>query len=308
VSATLLIVDDDRSMIRLMNDALRGLGEVFFATDGVTALRVAREKQPDIVLLDCQMPGLDGFDVCAALKADPATADAAVFFVTTHDDIETESRAFGLGAADFIHKPISFPIVRARVSYHLVMKAQESALKKLAATDPLTGAFNRRGLDDALDREWRRAQRTRESLAMIMVDLDHFKDYNDFYGHPAGDECIKTVVGILRSNVRRSVDIVARYGGEEFVVLLPGTDVDGACRVGETLCTAVRTKKISHEKSPLGRFVTASFGVAAVVPDRASAPALLVAAADEALYEAKHGGRNRVAHKSPDAKPQIDHV
>ncbi len=299
MTARLLIVDDDPSTIRLLNEALRGMGEVFFATDGPAAFRLAQEKQPDIVLLDIQMPGMDGFDVCAALKADPATAGAAVFFVTIHTDTETETRAFGLGAADFIHKPISSPVVRARVSYHLVMKAQERELKRLAATDPLTGLPNRRAFDEVLEREWRRARRSGVPLALIMVDLDHFKHYNDFYGHPAGDECLKTVAGLLRSNARRPVDFVARYGGEEFIVLLPDTDAEGASHVAERLCDAVRSANIEHRKSPSSNFVTASFGLAALVPDRLPAAATLVAVADEALYEAKNAGGNRVACKLP---------
>lgn len=298
VTARLLIVDDDLSTIRLINEALNGLGEVYFATDGEAAFRLAREKKPDIVLLDFQMPGMDGFDVCAALKADPATADAAVFFITADTDMETETGAFGLGAADFIHKPISTPVVRARVSYHLVMKAQENELKRLAATDPLTGLSNRRTFDDLLEREWRRARRSGAPLSMIMVDLDHFKAYNDFYGHPAGDECLKALAGLLRSNVRRPEDFLARFGGEEFMVLLPGTGLDGASHVAARLCDAVRAAEMEHPRSPSG-FVTASFGVAALVPDRVTAPVSLIVAADEALYEAKHAGRNRVVCKEP---------
>jgi diguanylate cyclase (GGDEF)-like protein/PAS domain S-box-containing protein len=178
-------------------------------------------------------------------------------------------------------------------------KETENELKRLAATDSLTGLPNRRAFDDMLAREWRRAGRTGLPLAMIMVDLDHFKDYNDFYGHPAGDECLKTVAGLLRSNARRPMDFVARIGGEEFVLLLPDTGADGACHVAELLCNAVRDARINHQKSPLSSFVTASFGVTAVVPDRGAAAATLMAAADEALYEAKNAGRDRAVCKQP---------
>jgi diguanylate cyclase (GGDEF)-like protein len=296
LAVRLLIVDDDLSAIRLMNEALRGTGEVFFATDGEGAIRLAREKRPDIVLLGLQMPGMDGFEVCAALKAHPLTADATVFFVTADTDVEAETRAFGLGAADFIHKPISSPVVRARVRYHLVMKAQENELKRLAVTDPLTGLPNRRAFDDILDREWRRARRYEVPLAMIMVDVDHFKDYNDFYGHLAGDACLKTIAEILRSNATRPEDFVARYGGEEFVVLLPETGTDGAVAAADLLCNAVRAAEIEHKRSPSSKLVTASFGVSALVPDRGAVTATLVAAADAALYEAKNAGRNRVRY------------
>jgi diguanylate cyclase (GGDEF)-like protein len=293
----LLIVDDDLSTIRMLNEVVRGMGEVFFATDGPTALRLAREQRPDIVLLDFEMPGMDGFDVCSALKADPATADAAIFFVTAHTDVEIEMKAFALGAADFIHKPISSPIVRARASYHLVMKAQENELKRLATTDQLTGLSNRRAFDDILEREWRSARRTGSPLGIIMVDVDHFKDYNDSYGHPAGDECLKAVAGLLRTATSRPTDSVARYGGEEFAVLLPETSADGACHVAERLCDALRTAEIGQPRSPSNLGVTASFGVAALVPDGVAAASTLVAAADEALYEAKDTGRNRVVCK-----------
>jgi len=300
VTARLLIVDDDLLAIRLMNEVVRGMGEVFFATDGPSALRLAREKKPDIVFLDFKMPGMDGFAVCAALKADPATAGAAVFFVSTDNDVATEMKAFDLGAADFIHKPVSAPVVRARASYHLVMKAQERELQRLAATDQLTGLSNRRAFDDLLDREWRNARRTGTPLATIMVDVDHFKNYNDRYGHPAGDECLKSIAALLRANTSRPADCVARYGGEEFVVLLPGTDAEGALHVAELLCNAVRFARIEHQSSPSNSFVTASFGVAAVVPDGIAPATTLVEAADEALYDAKHTGRNRVAIGRPE--------
>jgi len=178
-----------------------------------------------------------------------------------------------------------------------VMKAQEDELKRLATTDSLTGLPNRRAFDDVLDREWRLARRTRLPLAMIMVDVDHFKKYNDCYGHPTGDECLKTIARLLRSNTKRPGDFVARYGGEEFVVLLPDTGSEGAIQAAELLCNAVRTSAIEHRNSPLTDFVTASFGVATVLPQRGATAASLVAAADEALYEAKNSGRNRVGFR-----------
>jgi diguanylate cyclase (GGDEF)-like protein len=178
-----------------------------------------------------------------------------------------------------------------------VMKAQENELKRLAVTDPLTGLANRRAFDDYLKREWRLARRTQLPLAMIMVDVDHFKEYNDCYGHPTGDACLKTIAAILRSNVKRPGDLVARYGGEEFVVLLPDTGSEGAEHVAELLRRAVRTAQIDHRDSPSIKFVTASFGVAVSRPDRDGSAAALLAAADEALYEAKSAGRDRVTSR-----------
>jgi diguanylate cyclase (GGDEF)-like protein len=178
-----------------------------------------------------------------------------------------------------------------------VMKAQEDELKRLAITDSLTGLPNRRAFDDFLDREWQLAQRTKLPLAMIMVDVDHFKNYNDCYGHPTGDECLKTVADLLRRNTKRPGDFVARYGGEEFVVLLPDTGADGAIHAAEILCNALRVAEIAHRNSPLSNVLTASFGVASLVPHRGATAASLVADADEALYEAKNSGRNRVGFR-----------
>jgi diguanylate cyclase (GGDEF)-like protein len=175
-----------------------------------------------------------------------------------------------------------------------VMKAQENELMRLAVTDPLTGLANRRAFDDALDRAWRIGRRTRLPLSMIMVDVDHFKEYNDCYGHPMGDACLKAIAGLLRTNIKRPSDLVARYGGEEFVVLLPDTEPEGAIHVAELLCDAVRIANIEHRHSPLTDFVTASFGVASLRPDLGETAAALLAAADEALYDAKRAGRNRV--------------
>jgi diguanylate cyclase (GGDEF)-like protein/PAS domain S-box-containing protein len=178
-------------------------------------------------------------------------------------------------------------------------KETENELKHLAATDSLTGLSNRRAFDDILEREWRHARRTGIPLAMIMVDLDHFKEYNDYYGHPAGDECLKVIAGLLRSHTRRPADFVARIGGEEFVVLLPETGAEDAVHVADLLCDVVRAARIAHHRAPQSGFVTASFGVAAMVPDRDDAAATLTAIADEALYEAKRLGRDRVVCARP---------
>ena len=294
MNAILLLVDDDPNIVRLLHEALRGLGQCFFATDGAAGLCVARERQPDIVLLDGEMPGMDGFELCAALKANAQTADAAIIFVTAHNSIEHETRALDLGAADFVHKPISPPVVRARVRNHLALKATTDDLRRLSNTDPLTGLPNRRTFETALDSEWRRGWRTNRPLAMAIVDIDFFKNYNDFYGHPAGDACLQAVSGVLREAVRRAGELVARYGGEEFVVLLPETDIRGAAKFGELLSAKLRVLQIRHAKSSVCDFVTASIGVASIVPGQDTCQRTLLDAADKALYRAKESGRNRM--------------
>ncbi len=297
MTAKLLIVDDDIGTIHQMNSVLRGVGDLFFSTSGLAAIRAAQEKRPDIVLLDAEMPGMNGFDVCAALKADPETASARVIFVTARSDIPSEMRALELGAIDFIHKPISPPSVVARVRNHIIMKAQADELARLASIDSLTGLPNRRALDIALNLEVHRAYRNKFSVAILMVDIDYFKEYNDCYGHQRGDECLQMIAKVLKSCIQRPGEIAARYGGEEFVIILPETDIVGGIGFAEVVCEAVRALKIRHEKSNLGGIVTVSVGIAANVPNDDAEASSLVSAADQSLYEAKGAGRNQVAWK-----------
>ncbi len=173
-------------------------------------------------------------------------------------------------------------------------------LEKLSYLDPLTGIPNRRYFDEVIDEEWRRAQRAEGPLSLMFIDLDHFKSYNDMYGHQAGDACLKSAAGALRGVLKRAGDHVARYGGEEFVVILGGASLDDALHVAEMMRASVESKEIRHEGNPPAGVVTASFGVASAFPQPHSDVALLIKAADDALYLAKENGRNRVeAAKNP---------
>ena len=166
-----------------------------------------------------------------------------------------------------------------------------SEIEFVSRTDPLTGIANRRGLSDVLDTEWRRGLRTGSSLALIMLDADYFKAFNDTYGHPAGDACLVQLARILRQACRRPVDLVARYGGEEFVVVLPEADMDGALAVVGAIRESLAALAIPHAGSPFGT-VTVSLGITAEVPSRERSPAALLADADHLLYAAKQGGRD----------------
>jgi diguanylate cyclase (GGDEF)-like protein len=195
---------------------------------------------------------------------------------------------------DYITKPFHLPIVRARIQNHIKLKLMSDILESMAWKDGLTGIANRRRFDDALEIEWKRAQRTGTPLSLIMVDIDHFKEFNDHYGHGAGDTCLKRVAAMLASSVTRAGDMAARYGGEEFVLLMPGTDVDGARLLAEQLRSRTEEQRIPHERSSSSSWVTISAGYASVIPIQEGAASALMEEADQMLYCAKRSGRNRV--------------
>lgn len=304
----LLLVDDDPGMIQVMAKALAGLGRLRFATSGAQALAQMEEAAPDVVLLDADMPGLKGFEVCERMKRHPDLHEVPVIFVTGHNSPQDELRGLEAGAADFIAKPIREALLVARVRTQLRVKALTDQLKAVACTDALTGAANRRSFDEALQREWQRALRTGQPLSLLLVDVDHFKAYNDFYGHQDGDDCLRKVAEALHAAVMRPSDLVARYGGEEFALLLPGTDHAGAEQVAGGLTEQLHRSALPHATSATAPLVTASIGIGSYdqaspcwhVPVGGSRFAGLpfdatdlVRAADVALYAAKRAGRAR---------------
>ena len=205
-----LVVDDQAANVQALYHVLSADYQVFVATGGVQAERLVREKAPDLVLLDVVMPDLDGYQVCAHLKADPETRDIPVIFVTGKDDEDAETRALDIGAVDFIAKPINPRIVRARVRTHITLKQQTDQLRRIALIDGLTGLYNRRHLDEALRLELGRARRSGRPMSLLMIDVDHFKLYNDRHGHQAGDECLRALASHLQSALDRPTDLIAR--------------------------------------------------------------------------------------------------
>lgn len=291
-----LIVDDQRLNIRLLGAALQPELEVIEATDGEAALARARERpRPDLILLDITMPGLDGYEVCRRLKESDETRSIPVIFATAKDEVEDETRGFELGAVDYINKPFKLPVVQARVRTHLRLKRQSEMLERLVTIDGLTEIPNRRRFDEQIDSEWRRGIRNRQPLALVLMDVDHFKLFNDNYGHAAGDRCLCSVAQALEAALQRVSDLVARYGGEEFVAVLPNTDAAGVALVGERLRAAVEGLAIPHAHSSAGEVVTISLGGAAVIPPRQGlSDSDLIRTADQSLYAAKESGRNRL--------------
>lgn len=288
----LLIVDDDSVNLQMIGSVFEDDHEVILVNSARKALELCGRDPPDLVLLDILMPDVNGLEVCRRLKAEPATRDVPVIFITGQGEPEEETAALTTGAVDFITKPVNPSVVRARVKTHLTLKAQSDFLRSLAFMDGLTGVANRRRFEEYLETEWRRCRRSETSLTILMVDIDNFKHYNDTYGHPAGDACLKAVARALSATVRRASDLTARYGGEEFACILPETDRAGGRAVVDKLLEAVRGLTIPHEGTGPG-VVTVSIGLASAVPSGEATAKDLVASADARLYEAKERGRNR---------------
>ena len=290
---SLLVVDDQPVNIQALYRIFAPDHRVLMATSGAKALALCAEDPPDLVLLDVVMPEMDGHEVCARLKADEATRNIPVIFVTSHTNAEEETKGLELGAIDFIAKPVNPAVVRARVKTHLTLKAQSDLLRQMVFIDGLTGVANRRCFDERLQTEWRRAARDGSPLSLLMLDVDHFKRFNDRYGHQLGDDCLRRVASAIKGGLLRPGDLVARYGGEEFACILPGTDFEGALAVGAGIEHIVRGLQIEHADSDVSGTVTVSIGVSTSLPDRDANPARLLALADAQLYRAKHSGRGR---------------
>lgn len=289
---TILVVDDMPANIDVLVGLLENKYKVKAARTGEKALKIVRSANPpDLILLDVVMPGMSGYEVCEQLKRDSDTASIPVIFITSLNEEEDEEKGLKLGAVDYITKPFRAAIVLARIENHIKLKSYQDLLKRQSNLDGLTGLPNRRAFDELLGQEWRRGARLQSPLSLILLDIDHFKQYNDFYGHLAGDECLRQV-GKQLATVGRSIDFVGRYGGEEFVCILPHTHAEGAVKVAERLQQAVNELTIAHERSSAAEHVTISMGVATVIPQESGEPESLVGKADDLLYEAKGGGRN----------------
>jgi diguanylate cyclase (GGDEF)-like protein len=288
----LLLIDDSPQDLRLLGSLIKEQGQILFATSGREGLKLAAERTPDLIMLDVELPDLSGFEVCRELQQNPETRGSSIIFVTSHQSPQHEVAALEAGAVDFISKPFNPPVICARVKIHLTLKRQNKLLQSLVSIDGLTGVFNRRYFDEQSEVEWKRHFRQGHSLGLAMVDVDHFKQFNDRFGHSAGDECLKTLARTFQQSTRRPGEFLARYGGEEFVFVLPHLNQEDILRFGQHLCAEVLALKIPHPASS-AQFVTISLGAVASVPTPETQLQLLVEQADQALYQAKASGRNR---------------
>ena len=289
----LLVVDDQPVNIQALYQAFAADHQVLMATGGEQALALCASQQPDLVLLDVVMPGMDGHEVCRRLKAELATCDIPVIFVTAHSDEAAETLGLALGAVDFISKPINPAIVRARVRTHLTLKAQSDLLRQWVYIDGLTGVHNRRHFDERLAAEWGRAVRNGTPLSVVLLDVDFFKRYNDHYGHQAGDDCLRQLAATLKVRMKRPGDFVARYGGEEFVCLMPDTDLPGALELARQLGAEVAALGLPHGASEVADVVTVSLGVCTKRDGAVGSAVALLREADAQLYIAKSRGRHQ---------------
>jgi diguanylate cyclase (GGDEF)-like protein len=290
--ARLLVADDEPDARELLGEVLGDDFDIVTAADGQEAVDLARSQRPDVILLDLNMPRLDGFGALEHLRADPSTMDIPVILVTARSDDAGKVRGLDQGAVDYLQKPFSELELRARVERTLRLLRSQTALRELAQTDALTGLANLRAFRARLDEEVKRARRYRTPITCVMADLDQLKPINDELGHAAGDRAIAAVAAVIREELRET-DFGARYGGDEFVILLPHTAAEEGRVFAERVCARLRETDVAIGERRLK--LRSSFGVACRLPQAGEEPPeALVHAADSALYAAKRAGRGRV--------------
>lgn len=286
----LLVVDDEVSNIELIAEIFPDYN-VLFATHGKRALEMAASENPDVILLDIMMPDIDGYEVCRRLKLEKKTRPIPVIFISVLGDVAAETLGLELGAIDYISKPFSPAIVKMRVINQIELKRTREKLTQMSLTDALTKLANRRYFDKVLVQEYARHIRSGGDLSLILLDIDHFKKFNDTHGHICGDNCLQQVAGMLGGMIR-ATDFVARYGGEEFVCILPETNYEGAQAIAEKIRTTIAGLTIVQDGFDIVDQVTVSLGVVTGSCTPSRSPLMFVAKADELLYKAKSAGRN----------------
>lgn len=295
---TVLIVDDTPENIDIIGNILSQDYTVMISTSGLKALEIAETQRPDLILLDVIIPDIDGYEILHRLKNNDRTKDIPVIFVTAKDSIRDEERGLRMGAADYISKPISVPILKHRVANQLKIVSQQKLLQEMCQIDHLTQIANRRQFDSQLYNEWHKAMRSGSPLSLAIIDVDYFKKYNDFYGHAMGDNVLKSIAKTLASYTKRAGDLVARWGGEEFAILSAEPNAIKAQDLADIVCQKVAELNIPHHKSSVADHVTISIGGVTLIPEQNMPDSLiLIEQADNCLYQAKINGRNQVKWK-----------
>jgi len=304
----ILVVDDSATIRAALKGLLERMGHtVAEANDGKEALQMYRRDRPGLVLIDVVMPVMDGYESARHMRETSADEWVPIIFLSSKEADQDLDRAIEAGGDDYLVKPVSFVVLNAKIralqrlesmrTKQLEMSRDLASanreLEKLSRQDGLTGIANRRYFDSYLVTEVRRAAREKAPVSLILSDVDHFKAFNDCYGHQAGDDCLRRVAAALSSAGRRPADLAARYGGEEFAIVLPGTVLEGAVDVAQAVSRVIDGLAIPHARSAVDQTVTLSQGVVSLIPEKESASEDLIQRADQALYMAKQQGRNR---------------
>ncbi|MCT7522237.1 diguanylate cyclase [Aliarcobacter cryaerophilus] len=293
---TILVVDDMTTTLLLIHDLLKDTYEVKIAKSGTKALEILESPNDiDLILLDIEMPDINGYDVCKRIKNNETIKNIPIIFITGRTSQEDEEYGLNLGAIDYITKPFNKAIVKLRIKNYLDLKIKNDMLEKLSMYDGLTNIRNRRFFDETFEKTFNEIKRDKKSLAVLMIDIDFFKPYNDNYGHGQGDETLRKVAKALEKTIKRASDFVARYGGEEFVILLKDINKNGVEAVANNLLNAVRELKITHEFSKIENYVTISIGASFYNSSSDITKLELLLKADETLYSVKNSGRNNFA-------------
>lgn len=303
-----LIIEDSKSTQMLLSKYVQNLGHhakhVANAKEAIETLKV---EPFDMILTDVEMPGQNGFDLTRELRASVLKEWIPIIFISGNTSDEYLTQGINAGGDAFLHKPINYTVLKAQI--HAMSRIADMRkelarvnleLQALSVIDPLTNVMNRRGFDFLFEREWRQSQRTKNPMSVIMIDVDHFKKYNDHYGHPAGDQCLILVATTLKKVLKRPIDTVARYGGEEFIALLPGTNLQGAMLVAQSFVNQLEQAHLPHELSPVKPYVTMSCGVFCNEGRFDTPKEKLIEFADKGLYYAKEHGRNQAHAYTPE--------
>lgn len=289
----ILVVDDEVFNLQFLTELLAVDYHINAAKDGVKALELAKALIPDLIILDVVMPQMDGHKVIQKLKNDPSTQHIPIIFLTSLDNSKDEEKGLSLGALDYINKPFHPAIVKARVNNIMELVKHRKLVEKIALLDGLTGIPNRRAYDNRLISEWQRAFRSGAPLSLGFLDIDFFKQYNDTYGHAAGDTALRKVAQTLEKTIKRSSDFAARYGGEEFSFILPNITQQEARTVALHIRQNIIDLAIEHKSSKVSDILTVSIGGATIYPAETVEMDQFTYAVDKHLYEAKTQ-RNRV--------------
>jgi diguanylate cyclase (GGDEF)-like protein len=293
IKNSILVVDDEPANIISLTHILKEKYKIIAAKNGTDGIRLAHQHKPDVILLDIIMPDKDGFEVIADLKNNSETQGIPVIFITGLTNVEDEERGLAAGAADYINKPFSAPIVELRVYNQVMMQNYIKKIEELSVRDQLTQLTNRRGFDERLRADFGGALRKQTNISVLIMDLDKFKNYNDTFGHLQGDKALQAAALVLKDSVTRATDFVGRWGGEEFVALLPDTNSEQALVVAENIRQNMEKLEIPLITDGTATKITVSIGICSGTPSQDDNADIYMNNADAALYQAKEGGRNR---------------